>query len=276
MSPDPYLQANGTLKNKLGITDAQTLSQVEADFTRVRLRLLGSQGPRGPFTFERLKATHRYLFQDMYDWAGEPRTTELYKAAQVGGPLHQFTPVADLEDEAGRIFTSLSEADEHRGLVRPTFATQAADLLSDINQLHPFREGNGRSQRVFLEALAKQAGYALAFDVVSRERMILASIEASQGQRDMMQRLMNEISNSQRVQPLRDAISFLESQSFNWNERYLATTEPGRFYEGTFVGQGGEHFMMHDGEKLLVGNISDLERTPESGAAVQFRAAEED
>lgn len=269
---DPYLQANGTLKNKLGITDAKALSQLEADFTDYRLATLEEDGPQGSFTFGRLKATHRYLFQDVYAWAGEVRTTELFKAAQLGGPLHQFTPVAEIEDEAERIFERLAEVDEYQSLDRATFATQAADLLSAINQLHPFREGNGRTQRVFVEALAKQAGHTLAFDVVSRERMILASIKASQGQREMMQRLMNEISDPERVAPLRDAISFLATESFNWNGRYLATTEPGRLYEGIFVGQGGEHFMMHDGENILVAKIGDLESVPESGAAVRFRS----
>lgn len=270
---DPYLQPNGTLKNNLGVTDPQVLSQLEADFTDYRLATVEEDGPQGPFTYARFKATHHYLFQDIYSWAGEPRITELYKAAQIGGPLHQFTPVAELEDEAERIFTSLSEVDEYRGLDRPTFSVRAANLLSDINQLHPFREGNGRTQRVFVEALAKAEGHTLTFDVVSRERMILASIEASQGQRDMMRRLVNEISDPERVAPMREAISFLESESFNWNERYLATTEPGRLYEGTFVGQGGEHFMMHVGEKLLVGKVSDLNTVPESGAAVRFRSS---
>ena len=269
---DPYLQANGTLKNKLGITNPRALSQVEADFTDYRLATLEQDGPRGPFSFKRFKATHRHLFQDVYAWAGEVRTTELYKAAQLGGPLHQFTPVAELEDEAARLFAGLASADEHQNLDRPTFARRAADLLSDLNQLHPFREGNGRTQRVFLEALAERAGHPLAFDVVSRERMIEASVQAAQGKQDAMWRLVNEISDPKRVQSLREAIAFLESQSFNWNDRYLATTEPGRLYEGTFVGQGGTHFMMHDGEKILIGKVDDLEEVPESGAAVQFRS----
>ena len=152
--------------------------------------------------------------------------------------MHQFTPVAELEDEAERIFTSLAGADEYRGLDRAAFTMQAADLLSDINQLHPFREGNGRTQRVFVEALAREVGHSLAFDVVSRERMILASIEASQERLNMIQRLVNEISDLGRVAPLREAVAFLESQNFDWNNRYLATTEPGQLYEGTFVGQG--------------------------------------
>lgn len=267
---DPYLQPNGTLKNKLGITDPETLSQVEADFTDYRLTTLEDDGPQGSFTYARLKATHLYLFQDIYEWAGEPRTTELYKAARVGEPLHQFTPVAEFEKEAELIFVSLADADGFQGIDRATFAIQAADLLSAINQLHPFREGNGRTQRVFIEALAKQADHPLAFDVVSRERMIEASVQASQGQYDMMRRLLNEISDPKRAAPLQEAIRFLESQLFDWNEHYLATTEPERLYEGTFIGQGGEHFMMYDGERILVGRISDLKEVLQGGAMVRF------
>ena len=269
---DPYLQANGTLKNKFGLTDPAKLERAEAVLTGQRLSVIAYAGPRGPFTFERLKATHLYLFQDVYAWAGEVRTTKLYKAAQLGGPLHQFTPVAEIESEAERIFGPSALADAYRGLDRPTFAARAADLLSDINQLHSFREGNGRTQRVFVEFLAREVGFTLAFDVVSRGRMIEASIQASRGERDMMRRMLNKIGDAERVQPLREAVAFLEAQDFDWNDRYLATTEPGRLYEGIFVGQGGAHFMMHDGERIFIGEVEDLGEVPESGLAVRFQS----
>ena len=268
---DPYLQPNGTLKNKLGITDTAKLDLVEARLTGQRLSILAEAGPKGSFTYERLKETHRFVFQDIYAWAGKERITDLYKAAEVGGPQNRFTPVQDITSEAERVFSRLTKADTLKNLDPPTFAKRAADLFADINQLHPFREGNGRTQRAFVSALAREAGHELAFDVVSRERMLEASIRASQGHKDMMRRLFNEISDPQRVEPLREAVRFLTDQKFDWNERYVATTEPGRLYKGTFVGQNGTHFMMHDGSNILIGKVTDLSPLPQSGETVQFR-----
>ena len=67
-----------------------------------------------------------------------------------------------------------------RGLTRETFAVQAADLMAELNAIHPFREGNGRTQRLFMRELAKGAGHNLDFAVVSKERMLQASIAANE------------------------------------------------------------------------------------------------
>ena len=147
---------------------------------------------------------------------------------------------------------------------------QAANTFSDINQLHAFRDGNGRAQRALVSALAKDAGHHLSFDVVSRERMVEASIQASQGKRDKMQRMFKEISDAKRVAALREAISFLDSQNYKWNERYIATTEPNRLYKGTLVGKSGENFMMHDGTKILIGKTSDLVNNPGVGERISL------
>jgi cell filamentation protein len=269
---DPYLQPNGILRNKLELADQNALDHAEARLTEARLRLIEHQGPKGAFTYHHLLATHAYIFQDIYDWAGRARTTELYKAAMMGRPLHRFVPPDGLEEEAERIFTTLAKQNYLCHLDRVTFSLRAASLMLEINQLHPFREGNGRTQRAFLQALAKEAGHDLYFDVVSRERMIRASIEGSQGNADMMERLFVEISNLERVLSLREAIGFFETNNYDWNDRYLATTETGRSYEGVFVGQNNQHFMMHDGEYILIGWMKDLTSTPKAGERIAFIA----
>jgi cell filamentation protein len=269
---DPYLQLNGTLKNRFGIVSQDLLSRVEANFTAVRLSLLGQEGSRGPFNFARLLATHQYIFQDVYSWAGQLRTTELYKAARVHGPLHQFVSVKELAHEAERIFGDLAKHNELKGLDRKPFCYQAAQLLCNLNQLHPFREGNGRTQRAFLQALAKDAGYELSFDVVSRERMMKASIEGSEGDVAMMERMFLEVTDASRVAGLREAIRFFEAKGYPWNDRYLATTESGRSYAGQVVGRVNAHFMMHDGEQIFVAQLSDVLSVPASGESVAFMA----
>ncbi|WP_186002500.1 Fic family protein [Mycobacterium sp. KBS0706] len=279
MAPDPYVQPNGTLRNRLGIADADELSQREADLSRARLFLIETEGPQGPFDFERLKATHRYIFHDVYDWAGEPRTTNLYKREYDGGPLAAFTTPDEIAPRAARIFTALEHHNQLQGLDRETFSRQAADLFAGINALHPFREGNGRTQRAFIEALAGEAGHELDFSVISKERMIEASVQASKRQPDMMRRMFAEISDPERVRPLGEALRFLAGikevggKPFDWNELYVATTTPGQRYDGRLVGWQGENFLMRQDGHLFVGWTADLPESAQRGAPVSFVAS---
>jgi cell filamentation protein len=109
----------------------------------------------GNFDLVNLQAIHRHLFQDIYDWAGELRTVEISK----GGHQFQF-----------RQYIRTGMADVHRRLVqtkflrrlsRHDFAQQVAVIIGDVNYIHPFREGNGRTQAQYLNQLAEQAGHDL-------------------------------------------------------------------------------------------------------------------
>jgi cell filamentation protein len=205
--------------------------------------------------------------------AGQFRTTMLGKAERLGQPPTWFTPPHLLEHEAERIFGSLRRANLLSGLHRGEFARKAAMLLAEINKLHPFREGNGRTQRLFIDLLARQAGHEVIFDVVSRERMIQASIEANNGNLGMLTRMFEEITDARRIEPLRRAIAFLSREKFNWNDTYIATTTPGEHYEGKLVGRDGEAFMMRsDDDRILIGRAVDIDSTIRSGARVTFRA----
>ena len=88
------------------------------------------------------------------------------------------------------------------------FAERAADVMAELNAAHPFREGNGRTQRVFMEQLAHAAGHELDFTIVSKERMAQASIAAhEQGDPSMMRRMFDEISDPARSALLRESIA---------------------------------------------------------------------
>ena len=160
-----------------------------------------------------------------------------------------------------------------RGLGQVEFAHQAARLLADINKLHPFREGNGRTQRLFLDLLARQAGHQLYFDVVSRERMIQASIKANDGKLGMMTRMFEEITNADRIQPLRRAIAFLSREKFNWNDVYVATTTAGQTYSGKLAGRHREAFMLRsDDNRIFIGYRGDIDEVIQIGERIAFRA----
>jgi cell filamentation protein len=130
--------------------------------------------PKGRFDLDHLRAIHRHLFQDVYDWAGELRTVEISK----GGDLFQLRRfiVRGMADVHGR----LERAHFLKNLNRKEFAEAAAEIVGDVNYVHPFREGNGRTQMQYLAALAEQAGHPLDLCLVDPARWLHASRAAHQ------------------------------------------------------------------------------------------------
>lgn len=266
-----------TLKNKLGLDDPDELDRAEAALVSARYdEIDAGAGPSGQFDAEHLKAIHQHLFQDVYEWAGHTRDerTTLSDGTVATEPI--------LSKPEGRSFlvgpaipaaldvfgARLHEADNLHGLSREAFAEQAADVMTELNDIHPFREGNGRTQRVFMEQLAHNAGHDLDFTVVSGERMIQASIAAHErGDPSMMRRMFAEISDPARSALLRDSITALERLDFDWNRHYIATLAPGRSVDLVFAGAAGDYFMARTDTEILFGKASDLpEPHPERGA----------
>jgi cell filamentation protein len=166
-APDPYVYPGTTvLKNRFGITDPSILDRVERRAVVQRTR----QGvPTGSFDLAHLQAIHRHLFQDVYEWAGQLRTVEISK----GGHQFQF-----------RRFIQTGMANVHGRLVRAAFlagrsagefASQAAVIIGDVNYVHPFREGNGRTQLQYLKQLADRAGHAMDLNRLDQQRWLAAS-----------------------------------------------------------------------------------------------------
>jgi cell filamentation protein, protein adenylyltransferase len=270
------------LKNKLGAITRDELQRLEAPLVAARYtEIEAGFGPTGTFDAEHLKAIHRHLFQDVYEWAGHTRDEKVHlsdgtfatEPSMRKGDT-RFLAGPAIPSALDQVSRGLRETDYLRGLPREEFAHGAADIMVQINGIHPFREGNGRTQRVFLEKLAKQAGQTLEFSVVSQERMIEASIAANEhGDSSVMHRLFDEISNPNRVEILRTAEEQLDRQKYNWNERYIATVEPGYSVELTMVGIACDQFMAHTGSQILLGRTSDLpEPRPERGEPFTFVA----
>lgn len=176
MSWDPYLDlASGVLRNRLGITDRAELASVEAELTGSRIVDLERSPLPGGYDLGHLQAFHWTIFGDVYTWAGQLRTVTIAK----GGGL--FCRPEHLQSSGAEIFGRLAAADHLRGLDREPFVDALTDLLADVNSLHPFREGNGRSQRAFLAQLARDAGHRLRWTGLDREQNIAASRAAHAG-----------------------------------------------------------------------------------------------
>ena len=274
---DPYLYpGTQTLKNRRGLHDAAQLQTFETSAVARRMYELRQTDALTGLNLPHLKAIHGYLFQDVYEWAGQLRTTALGKQEfAVGGGVHWFTAPEQVEAKLTSLFANLKNANLLRGLSSGPFSQKAARLLGELNEVHAFREGNGRTQRFFLEAVANQAGHPLSFDVVSRERMIQASIAYSRGNSSLFERMFEEIADPARVEPLRQAIEFLAQQQFGWNEAYLATTVPGQHYSGTLAGRNADSFMMltADRKQILIGATNDIPDAKKTGDSVAFFAS---
>jgi cell filamentation protein len=106
----------------------------------------------GEYNLEHLMQFHRALFGDIYEWAGELRTVNIHKAGSMFA-AHQF-----LGDEMTSLLRRLAQDNWLRGLQRRAFIEKLAFYYGEINARHPFREGNGRTQRTFLRQLSASAG----------------------------------------------------------------------------------------------------------------------
>ena len=167
---DPYCYPNSrVLKNKLGLRDLDELHDEERNLSNLRARELLDSPTNGKFDFSHLRKIHAYLFQDIYSWAGKVRTVDIAKG-------NLFCRAFAIEPEAERIFTELKSEKYLQNLSIGEFCTRLAYYFAEINALHPFREGNGRTQREFIRQLAYQNNYLLTFAGLTKDEMITASI----------------------------------------------------------------------------------------------------
>ncbi len=155
MTDDPHCwPGSDCLRNKLGIRDLTLLRRAEARIVSARDVLVARDTIPGEYDLEHLKAFHRQLFGDVYDWAGETRTVDI---ALEGS---RFGHWRFLDDDVSSVLHRLAAAD---GLLialrRPTFVERLAFYYGEINSRHAFRDGNGRTQRSFFRQLAAAAGW---------------------------------------------------------------------------------------------------------------------
>lgn len=173
---DGYLDPEtGVLRNRLGIADERRLEQAEASLVAWRSYELSQKPLAGDFDLAHLQAIHRHLFGDVYDWAGEIRTIDLAKGNTY------FAHHAHLVSASRPIFEHLKKERYLQGLNRTAFSERAAYYLGEINALHPFREGNGRAQREFINPLAWANGYTIDWSAIHPDALRQASIASFHG-----------------------------------------------------------------------------------------------
>ncbi|HPV81109.1 MAG: Fic family protein [Nigerium sp.] len=175
---DPYLDPeSGILRNKVGARTKVALEDAEGDLSFARLMQLMDHPPKATGDVDELRAIHRHLFQDVYVWAGEARIVDVRKNVE---GADWFLPVLMIGRAAGYAAEELRSDNHLRGLDRESFIERLAYHYDQFNYIHPFREGNGRTQRVFWNRVARDASWQLDWrGVHGSTNWILRSVRAT-------------------------------------------------------------------------------------------------
>ncbi len=172
---DPYCYPNtAILKNKLKINDEKVFEEAERNITAISIHDVKYSNP--PYHLEYLKNIHATLFFELYDWAGQIRNVDISK----GGT--KFCIATRIIPETEKLFKRLEAENYLATMPRNDFAMKLAEYYAEFNMIHPFREGNGRVQRLFFEHLAAYNGYALDWSPVSQDEWTQANIDGFQTQ----------------------------------------------------------------------------------------------
>lgn len=158
---EKFLYPNGTLKNKLNITDAKKLAQKE--YVGSALRALAFLRKKKKInSISDLQKIHKIMFGWLYDWAGQIRDYDLTKGNTT------FLDYSRLTFGIEEINQKLSQLSKCKSLDN----TDYAFLLDRLNYLHPFREGNGRSSKLFLQAFAANHGQVIDYPRTNKQLIV--------------------------------------------------------------------------------------------------------
>lgn len=164
---DPYVDpATGILRNKINAQTQVALDVAEGDLVYARMIQLLQAPPRPSGDLDELSAVHSHLFQDLYDWAGQVRTVDIRKQGENAVP---FMPVSVVHRGIQNAGEQLHADNDLKGLSRDRFVSRLAHHYDQFNYAHPFREGNGRTQRFMFSRIARDAGWELDWQQVTGE-----------------------------------------------------------------------------------------------------------
>jgi cell filamentation protein len=172
---DPYVYpGTAVLRNRFDIRDADVLQRRENDASALRIYQLAVEPLEGRYDFDHLTAMHERIFGDVYPWAGEVRSVAIAKGDLFALPQH-------IKPYLSEVLAQLPSEDFLRGADQDHIVDRLTYYLAEINSTHPFREGNGRTQRSFIAQLAGQAGYVMDWSRLDPHHNITVSRAAHRG-----------------------------------------------------------------------------------------------
>jgi cell filamentation protein len=175
------------LINKLGIRDNNALTIAEREITSIKLLMLYNMPIMKTFNFDTLSKMHKIIFEDIFEWAGLIRCGDFLSKGDSIFCRGQY-----IEENANIIMENLLKEKNLCGLNKSKFIERMAYYMGEINALHPFREGNGRTSREFFRQLSLNANYALDFGKTEKEELLAADIEAFNGQYERLIGILEE------------------------------------------------------------------------------------
>lgn len=160
------------LKNRFGLRDAKKLRELEADISAIRQNDLLTNPIQGRFTANHLCHIHQYLLGDIYPFAGHFRKEDIMKGST------RFLSHRDIKSKLTKLLLELAKEHHLQGLTQDMLIDRSAYYFAELNYIHPFREGNGRSTREFMRQLYALNGYTVDWAAVSTDEL-LEAMEAS-------------------------------------------------------------------------------------------------
>ena len=176
-SSDNCYEGTTCLINKLDIHDEKLLAETESAYVLAKASYLDLHPIQGDFDFEHYCEIHRFLFCDLYEWAGHPRKADISKKGT------RFVEAEHIQECAVACFARINALDFTK-MDRDETVAEIADFYSTMNMIHPFREGNGRAQRIFFTQWLRHLGYELDFANVDQDLFMIATIRAAHGVMD--------------------------------------------------------------------------------------------
>jgi len=163
---DPYLYPNlETLINLFNETDETVFNCIEADYTSLRIKELLDNPIIGDFSFQHLCEIHRYIFQDIYEWAGKIRIINIEKAEEaLSGLSVEYSEVFDIVRHSESVLNKMKSIKWSSMSIQQK-ATTFAESMTDLWKVHPFREGNTRTIIIFCCDFADKQGFPLDRDL---------------------------------------------------------------------------------------------------------------
>lgn len=243
VSDDP--DQTDVLRNRLGLRRHSELHPEEYRRTSHRiLEIRMGLGPSGSFDADHLKAIHRYIFQDVYEWAGHMRHERpVVDGARVEpiGSMRKgsttFLPGSHIDMGLNEAFRPIRNPDVLKNSTPEQFAAIAGKVLNELNYVHPFREGNGRTQEAFLSELGRHYGHNVDLSVITRARMVSASIAGTQDpDHPAMPALLTDATDPTRARALKELMQDMGSgpAARQLDDLVIRTAAPGETVSGIF------------------------------------------
>ncbi|WP_139412248.1 BID domain-containing T4SS effector [Bartonella mastomydis] len=262
-------KGTSTLKNKYGIKNPKKLYERSAHEAAREAVNFRHESPPLKFDAAYLKLIHWSFFHKTFEWAGQTRDTSFtfedgstarMPAMRPKGYDVPFAIGPQIKKELTQLERTLSEKNNLQGLSRQEFAENAADVFMMLEHAHPFRTGNGRVNRMFMEKLGQAAGHSIDFSFITKGRMTAACIEAIQHSNPQpMKDLFEDVTHPQKSLILKEFISQMRDAGLDEiNNRVVVAAKEGVPYDGIFRGASAEGFVMEVGGGFVVGHKDDL------------------